>query len=137
MSKRTLRVGVSSLVIVGALSLLMYQTMAEDLAYYKHVDEVMVSPDQWYGKKMQIHGFVKDGSVQINRERLDWIFEVEHNGQVVKALYTGTVPDTFKDSAEVVLKGVLQPDGFHVQPRDGVMAKCPSKYDPSAVGASR
>ncbi|MEZ5318876.1 MAG: cytochrome c maturation protein CcmE [Vicinamibacterales bacterium] len=137
MSKKTLRVGISALVVVGALSLLMYQTMAEDLAYYKHVDEVMVSPEQWYGKKMQIHGFVKEGSVQINRERLDWIFDVESNGQVVKAMYTGTVPDTFKDNAEVVLKGVLQADGFHVQPRDGVMAKCPSKYDPDSAGASR
>jgi hypothetical protein len=30
-----------------------------------------------------------------------------------------------------VLKGKLGSDGFHVDP-NGVMAKCPSKYDPSA-----
>jgi hypothetical protein len=29
-----------------------------------------------------------------------------------------------------VLKGTLSPDGFHVE-RNGVMAKCPSKYEPS------
>jgi cytochrome c-type biogenesis protein CcmE len=39
------------------------------------------------------------------------------------------VPDTFKDEAEVVLKGTLTPDGFTVEP-NGVMAKCPSKYEP-------
>jgi hypothetical protein len=36
----------------------------------------------------------------------------------------------------VVLKGTLSPDGFHVAP-DGVMAKCPSKYEaktPAAPG---
>ena len=32
------------------------------------------------------------------------------------------------DDAEVVLKGKLEPDGFHVAP-NGVMAKCPSKYE--------
>jgi cytochrome c-type biogenesis protein CcmE len=39
------------------------------------------------------------------------------------------VPDTFKDEAEVVLKGTLTPGGFTVEP-NGVMAKCPSKYEP-------
>ena len=42
---------------------------------------------------------------------------------------TGIVPDTFKEDAEVVLKGRLASDGsFHVD-KDGVMAKCPSKYE--------
>ena len=45
-----------------------------------------------------------------------------------EATYTGIVPDTFQPDAEVVLKGVLGPDGFVVQP-NGVMAKCPSKYE--------
>ena len=38
------------------------------------------------------------------------------------------MPDTFKDGAEVVLKGAWTPDGFSVEP-NGVMAKCPSKYE--------
>jgi len=46
------------------------------------------------------------------------------------------VPDTFKDTpgteSEVVLKGQLTPDGFKVD-RDGVMAKCPSKYQPKSA----
>ena len=61
-------------------------------------------------------------------------FGLELNGKVVDAKYTGVVPDTFKDTpgeeAEVVLKGRLNGDGFHVDP-NGVMAKCPSKYEPS------
>ena len=45
------------------------------------------------------------------------------------ASYTGILPDTFKDEAEVVLKGRLTTDGhFAVEP-NGVMAKCPSKYE--------
>ena len=42
------------------------------------------------------------------------------------ATYTGLVPDTFKDGAEVVAKGTLTPEnGLNVIP-DGIMAKCPS-----------
>jgi hypothetical protein len=33
-----------------------------------------------------------------------------------------------------VLKGTLTSEGFHVEP-NGVMAKCPSKYEPKAGGA--
>jgi len=48
---------------------------------------------------------------------------------VLEASYTGLLPDTFKDEAEVVLKGKFGPTGqFHVE-KDGVMAKCPSKYE--------
>ncbi|HUU34761.1 MAG TPA: cytochrome c maturation protein CcmE, partial [Vicinamibacterales bacterium] len=57
----------------------------------------------------------------------------QSQGQVVQASYTGVVPDTFQADAEVVLKGVLSPEGFAVHP-NGVMAKCPSKYE-AKVGA--
>jgi cytochrome c-type biogenesis protein CcmE len=52
------------------------------------------------------------------------------SGHVVEVSYTGIVPDTFKAGAEVVLRGRFAADGFHTAP-DGVVAKCPSKYEPS------
>ena len=61
-------------------------------------------------------------------DSLDYKFHVRYNGQVIEARYTGVVPDTFKNDSEVVLKGQLQADGFSVEP-NGVMAKCPSKYN--------
>jgi cytochrome c-type biogenesis protein CcmE len=59
---------------------------------------------------------------------MDYWFQVQSNGQLVSATYTGVVPDTFKSDSEVVLKGELSSEGFKVQP-NGVMAKCPSKYE--------
>ena len=47
---------------------------------------------------------------------------------IVDAVYRGVVPDTFKDEAEVVLKGRFDGTTFHTEP-NGVMAKCPSKYE--------
>ena len=73
-----------------------------------------------------LHGYAID--VRQRPGTLEYRFKVQNKGRVVNASYTGIVPDTFKDDAEVVLKGRLAPDGFHVEP-NGVMAKCPSKYE--------
>jgi len=137
MSKKTLRVGISAVVIVGALGFLMAQSLKESVAYYKHVDEVMVNPAEWYGKDMHLHGWVVANSIYSKADTLDWQFEVRNADQVVRATYRGVVPDTFQDDSEVVLRGRLTPDGFQVDP-GGVMAKCPSKYEaqstPTASG---
>jgi cytochrome c-type biogenesis protein CcmE len=120
----------SVLVVAGAFGGLFYSSLAEGTEYYKHVEEVMHQPEQWYGKRLQLHGFVVKDSILRRRESLDYRFQIESKGKMVQASYTGVVPDTFKDGSEVVLKGRLGPHGFDVEP-NGVMAKCPSKYDAS------
>ena len=130
MSTKTVKIGVTAAVLVAALMGLMYTTLSEGTEYYKHVDEVMADAQAWHGKRLQLHGFVVENSVLKKPDTLQYRFQVQSNGTVVPATYTGVVPDTFKGGAEVVLKGRLGPDGFHVDP-NGVMAKCPSKYEPS------
>jgi cytochrome c-type biogenesis protein CcmE len=136
MSKKVVRILVSAVVVLGALSLLLFTTMSEGAEAYKHVDEVTQDPAAWYGKNMQLHGFVT-GTVMVKPDTLEYHFDIQNNGKVLKASYTGVVPDTFKTGSEVVLKGKLEPGGFEVEP-DGVMAKCPSKYTASnAVGLAK
>jgi cytochrome c-type biogenesis protein CcmE len=135
MSKKTTRALVSTIVIGGALALLLSLSLSEAAQYYKHVDEVMVSPEQWYGKNLQLHGFVVDDSHLVNPKTLEHRFSVRTGAHVVNATFTGVVPDTFKDGSEVVLTGRLSPSGFQVAP-GGVMAKCPSKYEAGKTGAA-
>ncbi len=129
MSHKAAKLGITGLVLVLAFGGLMYSTLSEGTEYYKHVDEVMTSPDAWHGKRLQLHGFVVPKSIGRKADSLEYRFDVQSNGKVIRAYYTGIVPDTFKDEAEVVLKGTLTDKGFEVQ-KDGVMAKCPSKYTP-------
>jgi cytochrome c-type biogenesis protein CcmE len=141
MRQKTIRVVLSLAVVICALAGLISLSLQETAAYYKHVDEVMSAPDQWYEKNLQLHGHVVDGSIMRRPNTLDYRFTVEANGKIVQASYTGIVPDTFKGGSEVVLKGRLSPHGFAVEP-NGVMAKCPSKYEAaskpgSTVGGSR
>ncbi len=134
MTHRYIKIGVTALVLVLAFAGLMWTTLREGTEYFKHVDEVMTSRADWEGKQMQLHGYVVPGSLFANPNTLEYRFKVQNNpirsssaGSVVDASYTGIVPDTFKEEAEVVLRGRLGTDGFHTD-RNGIMAKCPSKY---------
>lgn len=129
MKHKAVKVGLTSLVLALSFGGLLYSTMGEATEYYKHVDEVMVQPDGWYGKKLQLHGYVVPDSILKRKNSLEYKFKVQSNGHVVDATYTGVVPDTFKGEAEVVLKGTLAPDGLFTVSPNGVMAKCPSKYE--------
>ena len=128
MKNKAVKIGLTSAVLAMTFGALLYTTLAEGTEYYKHVDEVMAQPEQWYGKKLQLHGFVVPDSIMKKPNSLDYWFQVQQNGKIVTATYTGVVPDTFKSDSEVVLKGELSASGFKVQP-NGVMAKCPSKYE--------
>ena len=128
MTHRYIKIGVTSVVLVVAFIGLLWSTLREGTEYYKHVDEVLVSPHDWEGKRLQLHGFVVAGSILRKPDTLEYKFKVQNKGQTIDAWYTGVVPDTFKDDAEVVLKGRLSPDGFRTE-ANGVMAKCPSKYE--------
>lgn len=132
MKHKAVKIGLTAVVLAVAFGGLLFTTLGEEAEYYKHVDEVMGQPEQWYGKKLQLHGFAKE--VTRLPSSLDYRFQVESNGQKVTATYKGVVPDTFKNDAEVVLKGSLSPEGFNVAP-NGVMAKCPSKYEAKTAGA--
>jgi cytochrome c-type biogenesis protein CcmE len=130
MTAKTIKIAATAAVLVAGLSGLMYTTLSEGTEYYKHVDEVMSDPTAWQGKRMSLHGYVVDKSIFAKPDTLEYRFQIQSKGKVVAARYTGVMPDTFKDGSEVVLKGQLGPHGFDVSP-NGVMAKCPSKYEAS------
>ena len=132
MTHRYMKIGITAVVLVLAFTGMLWSTLREGTEYYKHVDEVIAEQGQWEGKRLQLHGHVVTNSILVKPDTLEYRFKVQNNGQTIDASYTGVVPDTFKDrpgeEAEVVLKGHLTDKGFAVE-RDGIMAKCPSKYE--------
>ena len=104
--------------------------MADGTAYYMHVDEVMVDPAAWHGKPLQVHGEAEN--ISVRTRTMEYRFDIRNNGHVVRAEYTGIVPDTFQNGSEVVVSGRLEGDTLIVEP-DGIMAKCPSKYEAKPV----
>jgi cytochrome c-type biogenesis protein CcmE len=129
MSHKAAKVGVTTLVLATAFGIMLYTTMGESMQYYKYVDEVAAQPQLWEGKNLQVHGYVVPGSIGRKRDALEYQFDLQRNGKVIRAYYSGIVPDTFKDEAEVVLTGQLTDKGFIAT---DMTAKCPSKYEEAA-----
>ena len=132
MTHRYIKIGVTALVLGLAFSGMLWSTLRDGTEYFKNVDEVIGKHQEWQTKRVQLHGYVVPGTWVQRPNTLDYKFKVQNKGSIVNATYKGIVPDTFKDrpgeEAEVVLKGQLTAEGFHVEP-NGVMAKCPSKYE--------
>jgi cytochrome c-type biogenesis protein CcmE len=129
MSHKAVKVGITGAVIAAAFAALLFTSVSENLQYYKYVDEVVAEQHAWEGKAMKIHGYVLAGSISRNRATREYRFQVQRNGKVIPAVYTGSPPDAFKDDAEVVLTGKLDKHGFHAT---DISAKCPSKYEEGA-----
>jgi len=142
MSHRYIKIGATAFVLVAAFAGMLWSTLREGAEYYKNIDEVMINQQEWHGKPLQLHGYVVPDSILVKKSTLEYKFKVQNNparspqpGNTVEVTYKGIVPDTFKDEAEVVLRGKLTPGGFHTDP-NGVMAKCPSKYEAQEKAAS-
>ena len=142
MKPRYIKIALTAVVLTSAFGFMMWTTLRDGAEYFKHVDEVVAQRSQLEGKKLQMHGYVIPKSILNKPNTLEYYFKVQNNpiragepGQVMTVSYTGIVPDTFKGEAEVVLKGELTKDGgFHTDP-NGVIAKCPSKYEAAGGGA--
>jgi cytochrome c-type biogenesis protein CcmE len=138
MSAKTAKVSLTVVVLATAFGVLLYTSLGESMQYYKYADEVMASPAEWQGKRLQVHGYVVPGSIARKPDTLEYRFDLQRNGKVMRAYYTGIVPDTFKDESEVVLTGQLSAGASTEFHATEMTAKCPSKYEeaPGTPGAS-
>jgi cytochrome c-type biogenesis protein CcmE len=137
MSHKAIKIGLTAFVLVAAFGALLFTTLQDNLQYYKYVDEVAAAPHEWRGKTLLVHGYVVPGSIG-RKGTLDYRFDLQRNGKVMTAYYSGVVPDTFKDDAEVILTGQFRENGDGFTATD-MTAKCPSKYEeapPPGPGAT-
>ncbi|MFO0725009.1 MAG: cytochrome c maturation protein CcmE [Myxococcota bacterium] len=132
-----LKFGASVLVIGAAVAYLLQSSMSEQVEYYRPADEVVVNAAALKGQKMRMGGKVRAGTIFMKPGTLDYQFDVypiegmlkfkEAANKTVTVRYSGVVPDTFKDDAQVIVTGKLGEDGVFVA--NDLLAKCPSKYE--------
>lgn len=79
------------------------------------------------GRSYQLTGTVVRGSVHREGAALDFGVEDRVGGTVIPVVYTGTVPDPFREGREVIVT-VQKQGGRYVGERDSLITKCPSKY---------
>jgi cytochrome c-type biogenesis protein CcmE len=136
-----LKILATVVVIGGAIAILLTASISKGAEYYKFVDEVMSNTDSFRGKKLQVHGVVADGSIEQAKGTLMYRFKIRSRPDRppanIVANYEGLVPDTFKSGAEVIVRGTLTADNQISVVPDGIMAKCPSKYNADEQAAQK
>jgi len=79
------------------------------------------------GRSYQLTGTVVEGSVHRAGAVLDFSVEDRVGGTAIPVVYTGTVPDPFREGREVIVT-VQKQGGADVGERNSLITKCPSKY---------
>jgi len=122
--KRFLIVGLAVAIALGYLGFTAFQGAS---MYYLTVDELLARNDV-YGERVRVMGKVEDGSVVKNSETNTLHFAVTSGGDTsLPVVYSGVVPDAFKQNADVVVEGSLTWAGTFQA--DSLLVKCPSKYE--------
>ena len=123
---KQIKFGVLIAAILGTLAWLAVGGVTETSTYYKTVAELKSMPDP-HSKRLRVAGDVKEGSIQRNGREVRFVLKQE--AETLAIVYNGIdpLPDTFKDGAQAVADGQMNPDGsFHASK---IQAKCASKYE--------
>ncbi len=75
----------------------------------------------------ELTGKVVPGSIERGSEELRFRVADRDGTESVPVVYTGTIPDPFRDGREVIVTGKLE-NGTFVGERDSLVTKCPSKF---------
>lgn len=109
-------------VVAVCLGYLVFSATSSTSEYYQTITEVR---SHAAGGSVRVLGTVQgdvtrsDGGAQVR-------FTAADGGQTLPVEYRGTLPDTFKPGAQVVVEGTMASDGvFHATALQG---KCPSRF---------
>jgi cytochrome c-type biogenesis protein CcmE len=129
--QRMLAVGLAlaGLAIAAALTL---QAFRQNMMFFVNVSDVAAGnyPAE---RNFRIGGLVVDGSVERDEGSLDVSFRVTDLRCEVPVMYTGVLPDLFREGQGVVAHGRMQANVFVA---DEVLAKHDENYMPPEVAES-
>jgi cytochrome c-type biogenesis protein CcmE len=78
-------------------------------------------------RSYELTGKVVDGSVERGNDQLRFAIRDRDGTASVPVVYSGVVPDPFREGREVIVEGRMK-DGTFVAERDSLVTKCPSKF---------
>ncbi|MBT8380626.1 MAG: cytochrome c maturation protein CcmE [Ignavibacteria bacterium] len=117
-------------IIVVFLGLMMYLftqsniEYADDFAKVKTTTKTVKATGSW----------VKEKNYNINKnEKTFSFFIADENGNEMKVIYEGTIPNNFESATSVVVTGKYQNGYFHAK---DILTKCPSKYEEQQTSSS-
>jgi cytochrome c-type biogenesis protein CcmE len=124
---------IAGIVVLGAVTYLVYANTQASAVYYMTVTELKHCTT-CANQAVRVAGIVQEGTVQRNEQEQTISFTIEDNGQILPVTYKGVVPDIFRPGIQVVVEGRYSGQGpFQAQT---LLAKCPSKFESATPGAA-
>jgi len=78
--------------------------------------------------------WIKEKNYEMNREQNTFSFFLkDENGEEMKVIYEGVMPNNFETATSVVVTGSYKNGYFHAK---DILTKCPSKYEQPQVKSS-
>jgi cytochrome c-type biogenesis protein CcmE len=122
-----------SAIIVATLLALAYVGYTQSKTYYHTISELSALSAPELHQRMRVSGNVRNGSIDHRDGRVNFVLEEQGKALTVSYVGSDPLPDTFKDGAQALVEGRLQPDGSFTA--EQIQAKCASKYEASPTGA--
>jgi cytochrome c-type biogenesis protein CcmE len=129
--QRRKRFVIGGLVILGALSYIMYGGMQEAMVYFKMPSELKAEENSSRDKFLRMGGMVVKGSLQADRKNLVYRFELSDGTASVPVFFKGIPPDLFSEGKGAVVEGRMGEDG--VFQATTIMAKHAEEYSPHSA----
>ncbi len=130
--KTKVKFGIGAAIIIVTLSCLAWVGAEQSKTYYHTISELPTLSGSSLHQRLRVGGDVKTGSIQHYSGRTDFVLVEDGKGLTVSYVGTDPLPDTFKDGAQCLVEGKVQPDGRFVA--ETVQAKCASKYEAAPPG---
>ena len=125
-TKRALSIAVG-LLVLGVACALVLNAFRTNMVFYFSPSDVAAKKAP-IERSFRLGGLVETGSVQRESQDLTVKFVVTDTAQQIPVVYTGLLPDLFREGKGVVAQGKLGPDG--VFKADQVLAKHDENYMP-------
>ena len=127
--RRRLVFVVAGMLLLGAAAGLVLYAMNDSLVFFYSPSD-LATKDVPPGRTLRLGGLVETGSVE--RDGGTTVhFRVTDMAETVPVVYTGILPDLFREGQGVVAQGTLGPDGVFVAIE--VLAKHDENYMPKEV----
>ena len=120
----------AGMVALGAAATLVLVASEDSLVFFYSPSD-LAEKDLPEGRRVRLGGLVEEGSVRRLADGLTVEFRVTDLAAAVPVIFTGVLPDLFREGQGVVTEGVLRADG--VFKADGVLAKHDETYMPAEV----
>ena len=130
--KKSRRFLIGGVVILAALSYMIYGGMQEAIVYFVTPSELKAKERSSADKFLRMGGMVVKGSLQKDLNTLTYRFELTDGGATYPVFFKGVPPDLFTEGKGAVVEGRIGADG--VFQATTIMAKHAEDYSPHPDG---